>query len=169
MESNALEKLTNHSVASRFFARKPSRIRPIVQICDIEDRFLRKPFWFFLSIFSILGSLENKGCYAYNVFLLYKHFFRICLSFFSTNVCLFTVLFSFLLLSFISFFLSLLFFFFLLLLLLFLSFFLDYCLSSSSFIVFSFSLTINLCFPFIFSSFSFLFSVNFFFFFFFLS
>ena len=39
-----------------FFARTPSRIRRIVKICDVVDRFFRKPFWFFLSIFSILVS-----------------------------------------------------------------------------------------------------------------
>ena len=56
MESNALEKLMNN-VASRHFARSPS-IRRIIKICDVVDRFLRKLFWFFLSIFSILGSMR---------------------------------------------------------------------------------------------------------------
>ena len=46
---------TNNNVASKFFARTPSRIRRIVKICEVVDLFLRKPFWFFLSIFSILG------------------------------------------------------------------------------------------------------------------
>ena len=27
-------------------------------MCDIMDLFLRKPFWFFLSMFSILGSMR---------------------------------------------------------------------------------------------------------------
>ena len=58
MESKALEKSTNDIVAFRFFAHTPSRIQRIVKICDIVDRFLRKPFWFFLSIFSILGSMR---------------------------------------------------------------------------------------------------------------
>ena len=57
MESKALEKSTNNIVASSFFACIPSRIQRIVKICDVVDRFLRKPFWFFLSIFSILGSM----------------------------------------------------------------------------------------------------------------
>ena len=39
------------SVASRFFKRTPSKIRRIVRIFDVVDRFLRKPFWFF-QIFS---------------------------------------------------------------------------------------------------------------------
>ena len=41
-----------------FIARTPSRIRRIVKICDVVDRFLRNPFCFFLSIFSILGSMQ---------------------------------------------------------------------------------------------------------------
>ena len=41
----------------RFFARIPSRIRRIFKICDVVDLFQR-PFWFFLSIFSILGSMR---------------------------------------------------------------------------------------------------------------
>ena len=36
-----------------FFARTPSRIQRIVKNYDVVDRFLLKPFWFFLSIFSI--------------------------------------------------------------------------------------------------------------------
>ena len=50
-------KSTNNIVASRIFARTP-RIRQIVKICDIVDLFLRKPFCFFLSMFSILGSMQ---------------------------------------------------------------------------------------------------------------
>ena len=57
MESNALEKSTNNIVSSRFFERT-FRIRRIVKICDVVDRFLRKPFWLFLSIFSILCSMQ---------------------------------------------------------------------------------------------------------------
>ena len=38
----------------------PSRTRRIVKICDVVDLFLRKPFWFFLSIFSILGSMRLR-------------------------------------------------------------------------------------------------------------
>ena len=55
-ESKNLEKSRNNTDISRFFARTP-RIRRIVKISDIVDRLLRKPFWFFQSIFSILGSL----------------------------------------------------------------------------------------------------------------
>ena len=40
-----------------FFPCTP-RIQRIVKICDAVDLFLRKPFWFFLSIFSILGSMQ---------------------------------------------------------------------------------------------------------------
>ena len=61
MESKALAKSTIYIVVSRFFARTPSRIRRIVKICDVVDRFLRKPFWFFLSILSVLGSLRLRS------------------------------------------------------------------------------------------------------------
>ena len=65
MESKALVKSTNNIVAARFFARPPSRIRWIVKICDVVDLFLRNPFWFFLSMLSILGSirLRNRALY----------------------------------------------------------------------------------------------------------
>ena len=55
---DALEEFTNRSVASSSFARTPSKIQQIVRICDVVDRFLRKPFWFFLRIFSISGSVR---------------------------------------------------------------------------------------------------------------
>ena len=61
MESKTLVKSTNNIVTSRFFARTPSRIRRIVKICDVVDLFLRKPFWFFLSIFSIWGSMRLRS------------------------------------------------------------------------------------------------------------
>ena len=57
MESKALVKSTNNIVACRFFACTPSRLRQIVKICEVVDLFLRKPFWFFLSMLSILGSM----------------------------------------------------------------------------------------------------------------
>ena len=41
-----------------FFAHTPSRIRRLVKICDVVDLFLRKPFWFFLNMWSILGSMQ---------------------------------------------------------------------------------------------------------------
>ena len=44
----------------RFFARPPSNIQRIVKICDV-DRFLWKPFWFFLRIFSISGSIQSSS------------------------------------------------------------------------------------------------------------
>ena len=65
IESKAFVKSTNNIVACRFFARTPSRILRIVNICKVKDRFLRKPFWFFLRILSILGSLRlhNRASY----------------------------------------------------------------------------------------------------------
>ena len=75
METKALVKSTNINVACRFFARTPSRILRMVNICDI---FLRKPFWFFLSMLSILGSIwrcffaaiRKKYSFYLKVFLL---------------------------------------------------------------------------------------------------
>ena len=61
MESKAIVKLTNDIVASRFFARTPSRILRIVKICEVVDLFLRKPFWFFLNMWSILGSMRFRS------------------------------------------------------------------------------------------------------------
>ena len=61
IESMAWEKSTNNIVASRFFARTPSRIQRIVKFCGVLHRFLRKPFWFFHSIFSILGSMQLRS------------------------------------------------------------------------------------------------------------
>ena len=60
MESKALVKLTNSNVACMFFARTPSRILRVVNICEVVDLFLRKPFWFFLSMMSILGSMRFR-------------------------------------------------------------------------------------------------------------
>ena len=42
MESKALVKSTNINVACRFFARTPSRIFRMVNICEVVDLFLRK-------------------------------------------------------------------------------------------------------------------------------
>ena len=39
IESNALQKSMNKIVASRFFGQTP-KIRRIVRICDVVDRFL---------------------------------------------------------------------------------------------------------------------------------
>ena len=61
MESKALVKSTNINVACRFFARTPSRILRMVNICEVVDLFLRKPFWFFLSMMSILGSIRFRS------------------------------------------------------------------------------------------------------------
>ena len=65
MESKALVKSTNSIVACRFFARTPSRILRIVNICEVVDLFLRKPFWFFQRMLSILGSMwfRSKALY----------------------------------------------------------------------------------------------------------
>ena len=57
MESKALVKSTNSNVACRFFARPPTRILRIVNIRVVVDLFLRKLFWFFLSMLLILGSI----------------------------------------------------------------------------------------------------------------
>ena len=48
MESKALLKSTNSNVPGMFFVRTPSRILRMVNICEVVDLFLRKPFWFFL-------------------------------------------------------------------------------------------------------------------------
>ena len=40
-----------------FFSQTP-KIRRMVQICDVVGQFFRKPFWFFLRIFSISGSMR---------------------------------------------------------------------------------------------------------------
>ena len=58
MESKALVKSTNSNVACRFFARTPSKILRMVNICEFVDQFLRKPFWFFLRMLSILGYMR---------------------------------------------------------------------------------------------------------------
>ena len=44
IESNALAKSTNNSVAGVFFDLTPSIIRRIVNICPVVDLFWRKPF-----------------------------------------------------------------------------------------------------------------------------
>ena len=61
MESKALVKSTNSNVTCRFFARTPSRILRMVNICEVVDLFLRKPFWFFLRMLSILGSMRFRS------------------------------------------------------------------------------------------------------------
>ena len=61
MESKALVKSTNSNVACRFFAQMPSRILRMVNICEVVDLFLRKPFWFFLRKLSILGSMRFRN------------------------------------------------------------------------------------------------------------
>ena len=57
----ALVKSTNSNVACRFFARTPSRILRMVNICEAVDLFLRKPFWFFRRMLSILGSMRFRS------------------------------------------------------------------------------------------------------------
>ena len=56
MESKALVKSTNSNAACRFFARTSARILRMVNICEVDDLFLLKPFWFFLRMSSIWGS-----------------------------------------------------------------------------------------------------------------
>ena len=58
MGSKALEMSTNKIVVSSYFSHAPSRIRRIVKICDVEDRFLRKPF------LVLPKCLLNFGFYA---------------------------------------------------------------------------------------------------------
>ena len=58
MELKALVKSTNSIVAGRFFARTPSKILRIVNICEVVDLFLRKPFWVFPK------NVVNFGFYA---------------------------------------------------------------------------------------------------------
>ena len=52
MESNSLEKFTNISLVTNFFARNPSMAELIIGICEVVDQFFLKPF-FFLRISSI--------------------------------------------------------------------------------------------------------------------
>ena len=69
MGSNALEKSINSGIASRFFVRTRSMVRYIVGICDVKQ-FLRKPFRFFLRIFSIscwIRLRKRTKCYASGV------------------------------------------------------------------------------------------------------
>ena len=63
--------LTNNIVASWFFAHTPSKIRWIVKICDVVDLFLQKRFWFFLSMFSILGSMRLRSMALYILATIY--------------------------------------------------------------------------------------------------
>ena len=65
IESKALVKSTNSIVACRFFARTPSRILRIDPRPHKYWLFLRKPFWFFLRMLSILGSrrLRSRALY----------------------------------------------------------------------------------------------------------
>ena len=58
MESKALVKLSNNILACRFFAHTPSKILRIVKICEVVYLFFQKPFWFFLNMLSILGSMR---------------------------------------------------------------------------------------------------------------
>ena len=60
-KSKALVKSRNSNVACRFFfVRTPSRILRRVNICEVVDLFLREPFWFFLRMLSILGSMRFR-------------------------------------------------------------------------------------------------------------
>ena len=61
MESQAFVTTTNSNVACKFFARTPSRILRMVNICEVVDLFLRKPFWFFLRMSSILCSMRFRS------------------------------------------------------------------------------------------------------------
>ena len=61
MESKALVKSTNSNFVCRFFPRTPSTILRMVNICEVVDLFLRKPFWFFLRMLSIWGSMRFRS------------------------------------------------------------------------------------------------------------
>ena len=50
--------LLNHRYRCWLAHSSTPKIRWIVRICDVEDRFLQKPFWIFLRIFSISGSIQ---------------------------------------------------------------------------------------------------------------
>ena len=49
-----------NSVASRFFVHTSWVIRRTVRIWEVADRFLRKPFWFFLRTFSTSGQIRFR-------------------------------------------------------------------------------------------------------------
>ena len=75
MESMVSVKSTNRIVACRFFARMPSRILWIVNICEVVVLFLRKPiccqFWVLCGfvvghcIFWLLWTLELASMHQY--------------------------------------------------------------------------------------------------------
>ena len=60
-----------------FFARTPSRILRMVNICEVVDLFLRKPFWFFLRMLSILGSMQfhSRASLEVNEFKLHSYYY----------------------------------------------------------------------------------------------
>ena len=55
-----------------FFARTPSRIQRMIQICDVGDLFLRKPFWFFqvCSQFWVLCGCVVEHCISWPLWIL---------------------------------------------------------------------------------------------------
>ena len=61
MELKAFVKSTNNIVTRRYFASTPFRILLIVNICEVVNLFLRKPFWFFQRMLSILGSIRLRS------------------------------------------------------------------------------------------------------------
>ena len=61
IDSNIMEISTCSSFTWRFFVHTPSMIQRIVRICEFVDRFLRKPFWFFRSVFSISCWIRLKS------------------------------------------------------------------------------------------------------------
>ena len=73
MDSKALVKSTNSNVTCRFFARTPSRILRMVNICEVVDLFLRTPFWFFLRM-SILGSMRFYAKSSVYIYIKYIWF-----------------------------------------------------------------------------------------------
>ena len=71
MESKALVKSKKINVACRFFARTPSRILRMVNICEVVDLFLRKPFCFFLSIILLAYGIPKETVAA--ITILYRN------------------------------------------------------------------------------------------------
>ena len=82
MESNALEKSTNSSVASSFFARTPSMMRWITNFCVIEEPLLQKPFWLFKKFSQFRVGYDREIEYYTFLAMLYIHLRpgRTCLS-----------------------------------------------------------------------------------------
>ena len=69
--------------------RTPSRIRRIVKICEVVELFLCKPFWFFLSMLSILGYMGLQSRALYILAVVDVSVIPSVLSFVSVNIKIF--------------------------------------------------------------------------------